>query len=87
MLTREDLKQQVSDMFQSKFGVNLMEVDEEAPLEDLQKLNEKLDSLQVLEFLFDVEDEMKFKFGDSDAPKTLKDIFDSIYAGYLNSVK
>lgn len=87
MLSREEIKQQVSDMFQSKFGVNLMEVDEDAPLAELQKLNEKLDSLQVLEFLFDVEDEMKFKFGDSDAPETLRDIIDSVYDGYKKSIK
>lgn len=87
MLSREEIKQQVSDMFQSKFGVNLMEVDEDAPLAELQKLNEKLDSLQVLEFLFDVEDEMKFKFGDADAPETLRDIIDSVYDGYKKSIK
>lgn len=87
MLTREEMKQQVSDMFEKRFGVNLMEVDEDAPLADLQKLNEKLDSLQVLEFLFDVEDEMKFKFGDADAPNNLRDIIDSVYEGYKKSIK
>ena len=90
MLSREELKQKVSDMFVKQFKVNLMELPEDTPLPELQKLNEKLDSLQVLEFLFDVEDELKFKFGneaEDESPKTLKEIYDSVYRGYLKSLE
>jgi acyl carrier protein len=90
MLGREELKQKVSDMFVKQFNVNLMELPEDTPLPSLQKLNEKLDSLQVLEFLFDVEDQLGFKFGnegEDESPKVLKDIYDTVYRGYLKSIE
>lgn len=84
-MTRDDVKNKLAEMFSERYDIDFKSLDEEMPVTDFSKLNEKLDSIEFLTFLFDVEDSFGFRIeADINVNSKVKDIIDGIYQCSLN---
>jgi acyl carrier protein len=69
-----DARQEVCEAISAHFGVPIEKLQPEATMESLN-----IDSLSMIEFLFDMEDKLGINLGDSREPlKTLGDVFNEI---------
>lgn len=79
-MERSEVKKVLLEIAKSEYDIDLSEVDEQAPLSELQNLNPKFDSMSAIELIFDVEDELDIKTNDNDMsqPANLAEIIDSL---------
>lgn len=83
-MERSEVKQILLKVASEKYGMDLSDVDETAPLADLQALNPKFDSMLAIEMIFDVEDELGQRSpSSSEQPACLKDIIDALHKATL----
>ena len=83
-MERSEVKQILLKVANEKYGMDLSNTDELAPLADLQALNPKFDSMMAIEMIFDVEDELGQRApSTANQPSCLKDIIDSLHQATL----
>lgn len=58
-MTKDEIRQTISDHFIKNYNIDLNALDKDFPLNRLQELNEKLDSMEVINILFELEDIFK----------------------------
>ena len=82
-MTRDELKKQFSDLLNERYNIDIMGLDESTKAVDLAKLNQKLDSIEFLTFLFDAEDQLGVSLSEGiNVNSDLKEIIDTIYNSY-----
>ena len=79
-MTRDEVKTVVLRICKKQYDLDIDNFAEDAPLADLQNINPKIDSLSVIEMIFDVEDELSIKVNSADMsqPANLAEIIDSL---------
>ena len=79
-MTRDEVKAALLRVSKEKYDLDLGTFAEDAPLADLKDLNPKVDSMAVIELIFDVEDELGIKVNNNDMsqPANLAEIIDSL---------
>ena len=79
-MTRDEVKTVILRICKQKYDLDIDRFAEDAPLADLQNINPKIDSLSVIEMIFDVEDELCIKVNSADMsqPANLAEIIDSL---------
>lgn len=55
-MTREEIKQIISDKFKEEFDVDVSHLEGNFLLTELNKFNEKIDSLEIISFIIDIEE-------------------------------
>ncbi len=71
-MTKDEIKNTIFEYFLKNYNINLGELDKDFPLNRLQELNEKLDSMEIINILFELEDVFKIN------SMTIEDIATSI---------
>ena len=79
-MTRDEVKTVILRICKKQYDLDIDNFAEDAPLADLQNINPKIDSLSVIEMIFDVEDELGIKVysADMSQPANLAEIIDSL---------
>lgn len=76
-MTREEIISKIIEMFKVKYNIDLSEYSEDTDVTVLSQVNDKLDSIEFMNFIFDVEDELGLKdVGSGTMPTKLKELFD-----------
>lgn len=80
-MERSEVKAILLDVAKKGYDMDLENFSEDAPLAELQALNPKIDSLAVIEMIFDIEDRLNIKSVDSDLsqPSNLAEIIDALH--------
>jgi len=55
-MTREEIKQIISDKFKEEFDIDVSHLEGNFLLTELNKFNEKIDSLEIISFIIDIEE-------------------------------
>ena len=79
-MTRDEVKSVILKIAKEKYNLDIDNFAEDAPLAELKDINPKVDSMAVIELIFDVEDELGIKINNNDMsqPATLAEIIDSL---------
>jgi acyl carrier protein len=79
-MTRDEVKSVILKVSKEKYDLDIDNFAETAPLAELKDINPKVDSMAVIELIFDVEDELGIKINNNDMsqPATLAEIIDSL---------
>ena len=79
-MERSEVKEVLLRVAKQKYDMDLSGFDEHAPLSELQAMNPKIDSLAVIEMIFDIEDELDVNYNDNDMtqPSNLAEIIDAL---------
>jgi acyl carrier protein len=79
-MTRDEVKSVILKISKQKYNLDIDNFAEDAPLADLKDINPKVDSMAVIELIFDVEDELGIKINNRDMsqPANLAEIIDSL---------
>lgn len=79
-MKREEVKAVLLRVCKDKYQMDLDAFAEDAPLAELKDVNPKMDSMSVIEMIFDVEDELGIKVNNNDMsqPSNLAEIIDSL---------
>jgi acyl carrier protein len=85
-MTRDEVKTILLKIAKEKYELDIDNFAEDAPLADLQNINPKIDSLSVIEMIFDVEDELGIKVNTADMsqPANLAEIIDGLVEAVNN---
>ena len=75
-MNREDVVSKIVELFQSKYGINLLDFPEDTDVTKFSELNDKLDSIEFMNFIFDVEDMFGVKDTGEEVPTKLGELFD-----------
>lgn len=80
-MTRDEVKKEIAIIFYKRYNKNFYDIDENQPLASLLVLDDRIDSLEIIEFLFDIEDRFNLKNIDNTGNKDSKiqDIIDLFY--------
>jgi acyl carrier protein len=78
MMTREQIIAKITEMFMQKYGIDISQYPTDTEVIKFAELNEQLDSIEFMNFIFDVEDEFDVKdANDNDTvPTKLGELFD-----------
>jgi acyl carrier protein len=74
-MTRDEIKEKIQNLFESKYGIKLSEFTEETLIAEFSELDQRLDSIEFMNFIFDVEDMFSVKNRALGIPKTVGDLF------------
>jgi len=79
-MTRDEVKSVLLRVCRDKYRLDLDTFAEDADLAGLKDINPKVDSMAVIEMIFDVEDELGIKVNNNDMsqPANLAEIIDSL---------
>jgi acyl carrier protein len=79
-MTRDEVKAVLLRVSKEKYKLDIDNFAEDASLAELKDLNPKVDSMAVIELIFDVEDELGIKVNNNDMsqPANLAEIIDSL---------
>jgi acyl carrier protein len=79
-MERDEVKSVILKIAKEKYDLDIDNFSETAPLAELQAINPKVDSMAVIELIFDIEDELGIKKTNDDMrqPATLAEIIDSL---------
>jgi len=79
-MTRDEVKTVILRICKQRYDLDIDNFAEDAPLADLQNINPKIDSLSVIEMIFDVEDELGIKVNSADMsqPANLAEVIDGL---------
>jgi acyl carrier protein len=75
-MTRNEVVSKITELFKEKYGINLLDYPEDTDVTTFSELNEKLDSIEFMNFIFDVEDMFGVENSTDDVPTKLGDLFD-----------
>jgi acyl carrier protein len=76
-MNRIEIKKAIIEVIQEKYQVDISGIDENGPLSSLKDYHGSLDSLGVVELLFDFEDKLGVELKDENfTPTTLKQVID-----------
>ena len=78
-MTRDEIKQIVFNRFKKEYGLDLGSLQGDYLLKDLQNLNEKIDSLEMITFISDMEDDLKLKVTIQQQIDTIDQLIDFLY--------
>lgn len=78
-MTRDEIKQIVFNKFKKEYGLDLGSLQGDYLLKDLQNLNEKIDSLEMITFISDMEDDLKLKVTIQQQIDTIDQLIDFLY--------
>lgn len=79
IMTRDQVKQIVFDQFKKLYGHDLSTLGGDYILKDLQKIDEKLDSLEMITFISDMEDQLKLNVTIQQQTDTIDQLIDFLY--------
>jgi len=79
-MTRDEVKSVILKIAKEKYNLDIDNFAEDAPLAELKDINPKVDSMAVIELIFDVEDELGIKVNNNDMsqPANLAEVIDSL---------
>jgi acyl carrier protein len=79
-MERAEVKAVLLKISKENYDLDIDNFPEDAPLKDLQDINPKVDSMAIIELIFDVEDELDIRINNSDMgqPSTLAEIIDNL---------
>ena len=77
-MTRDEVKTVLLQVSKEKYQLDLDTFAEDTPLAELKDLNPKMDSMAVIELIFDVEDALGIKSSDMSQPANLAEIIDQL---------
>jgi len=79
-MTRDEVKSVILKIAKEKYDLDIDNFAEDAPLAELKNINPKVDSMAVIELIFDVEDELGIKINNNDMsqPANLAEIINSL---------
>lgn len=86
-MTREEVVSKIVDLFQKKYNINLLDFPEDTDVTTFSELNEKLDSIEFMNFIFDVEDMFDVKNAGENVPTKLGELFDMFEKAILEKEK
>jgi len=87
-MTREEVINQISELFNSKYGILLTDYPEDTDVTLFAEINDKLDSIEFMNFIFDVEDMFEIRdAGDNGAPTKLGELYDMFEKAILEKQK
>jgi acyl carrier protein len=75
-MTREEVVSKIVGLFQEKYGINLLDYPLDTDVTTFADLNEKLDSIEFMNFIFDVEDMFDVRNAGDETPTNLGELFD-----------
>ena len=78
-MTKDEIKQIVFTRFNKEYGLDLGSLQGDYLLKDLQNLNEKIDSLEMITFISDMEDDLKLKVTIQQQIDTIDQLIDFLY--------
>lgn len=78
-MTRDEIKQIVFNKFKKEYGLDLGSLQGDYLLKDLQNLNEKIDSLEMITFISDMEDDLKLKVTIQQQIDNIDQLIDFLY--------
>lgn len=55
-MTSDEIKQVITDKFKQEFDIDISNLDGDFVLIELNKFNEKIDSLEIISFIIDIEE-------------------------------
>jgi acyl carrier protein len=80
MMTKDEIRQIVFEYFSKNYNVDLYTLESDFPLNRLQELNEKIDSMEVINMLFELEEIFKIdSITIDDIATTVEGLIDYIY--------
>jgi len=79
-MTRDEVKAVILKIAKEKYDLDIDNFAETSPLAELKDINSKVDSMAVIELIFDVEDELGIKINNNDMsqPANLAEVIDSL---------
>jgi acyl carrier protein len=79
-MTRDEVKSVILKIAKEKYDLDIDNFAEDASLAELKDINPKVDSMAVIELIFDVEDELGIKINNNDMsqPANLAEVIDSL---------
>lgn len=86
-MTRDEVVKQIVDLFQSKYGINLLDYSEDTDVTEFADINDKLDSIEFMNFIFDVEDMFEVRGNTDEVPTKLGELFDMFEKAILEKEK
>lgn len=78
-MTRDQVKQILFDEFNKQYKLDLSSYDGNFLLKDLQNVNEKLDSLEMITFISELEDKLKLNVTIQQQTDTIDQLIDFLY--------
>jgi acyl carrier protein len=78
-MTRDQVRQIVFDQFKKEYNIDLNSFDGSFLLKDLQNINEKLDSLEIITFISELEDKLKLNITVQQQTETIDQLIDFLY--------
>jgi acyl carrier protein len=79
-MSRDEIKKIVAEIFQKRYERDFYEFDESATIASFMEISEKVDSLDIIEFLFDIEDALKINIDQTEQKDaTIGALIDLLY--------
>ena len=79
-MTREEIKQIISDKFKEEFNVDVSHLQGDFVLTDLNKFNDKIDSLEIISFIIEIEEHFKIEVTTVESQiNTIDDLIDFVF--------
>lgn len=76
-MTREEIIAKITEMFKQKYDIDISSFPHDTEVITFSELNDKLDSIEFMNFIFDIEDEFEIKDSNSESvPTKLGELFD-----------
>ena len=86
-MTREEVVGKIVELFKSKYDINLLDYPEDTVVNKFSELNDKLDSIEFMNFIFDVEDMFGVRNAGEEVPTKLGELFDMFEKAILEKEK
>ena len=79
-MTKDEIRKTISEYFIKNYNIDIDKLEPDFPLSRLQELNEKLDSMEVINILFELEDIFKINsISIEDIATSIDGLIDYIY--------
>lgn len=75
-MTREEIIAKIIELFKKKYDIDISSFSEDTEVNKFAELNDKLDSIEFMNFIFDVEDMLEVKNTDNSVPTKIGEIYD-----------
>jgi acyl carrier protein len=84
-MTKDEIQKIIEDTLLADYGADIRGLPEDTPVTKIRDLSSKLDSLEFLQFIFNIEDKTGIDLPDGiSAPETIGEILDIFYETSLN---
>ena len=79
-MNKKQIIEELNNRFTNYYNINLLALPLDTKISQLSKLNEKIDSIEFLSFIFEIEDFFKINFADEvSIDYTIQNLIDKIY--------